>query len=447
MKIAFDIGPVFSPSKNGIPSYALNLATALSQKISGPEEQLALTETSRFLANFEHERTSIRRLLRPGVELRAAMPGSFEALAGLSWIPLVQGNACASLSGRAWNSLVLRSRAHPIRMFRNRFVDEFSRSDLDVLHVTALGGRRTGINNLRARTRCITLHDAFHLIEPEWFTADMVQMLEDTFDLARGYHAIFTVSNASRNDLVSRAGFSADRVHVIPNGIDPAFAAAPTAAVERALKKFGIRSPYLLAVGMVEPRKNLRTLASAFQALGPNYKDVQLILVGADGWRVSEAWCGVDGRGITRTGQVPLDDLVCLYTGATAFCFPSFYEGFGLPVLEAMACGCPVIASNTSSLPEVAGDAALLVPPRDIDAWTSAIRQVLDDEELQQAMRIRGYDRAKTFSWSNAADRYLEHYRAIANGKPAPQHDFGSRGWETTICTDSRHEKDAAPSR
>ena len=171
------------------------------------------------------------------------------------------------------------------------------------------------------------------------------------------------------------------------------------------------------------------------------------ILVGADGWRVSEAWSGVDGRGITRTGQVPLDDLVCLYTGATAFCFPSLYEGFGLPVLEAMACGCPVIASNTSSLSEVAGDAALLVPPQDIEAWTSAIRQVIDDEELQQAMRIRGYDRAKTFSWSNAADRYLEHYRAIANGKPAPQHDFGSRGRETAICTDSRHGKDAAPLR
>jgi glycosyltransferase involved in cell wall biosynthesis len=427
MKIAFDIGPVFSPSKNGIPSYSLNLATALSQRISGSDELLSLTETSHFLANFEQETASINQLLRPGVELRAAMPGSFEAFAGLSWIPLVQGRACASLAGRVWNSLALRSRAHPIRSFRNRFVKEFNRADLDVLHVTSLGGRRTGINRLRARTRCITLHDAFHLIEPEWFTADMVKMLDDTFDLATSYQAIFTVSNASRNDLVSRAGFSADRVHVIPNGIDPAFAPAPTAAVERAQKKFGIRSPYLLAVGIVEPRKNLRTLASAFKVLGPNYKDVQLILVGADGWRVSEAWSGDDRESIVRIGQVPLNDLVCLYTGASAFCFPSLCEGFGLPVLEAMACGCPVIASNTSSLPEVAGGAAILVPPRDIDAWTSAIRQILDDDDLRQAMRRRGYERAKAFSWSKSADMYLEHYRALANSGTEPRPDVETR--------------------
>ena len=446
MKIAFDIGPVFSPSKSGIPSYSLNLATALSQKISEPDELLALTETSHFLANFEQETASIKQLLRPGVELHVAMPGSFEAFAGLSWIPFVQGKACASLAGRGWNSLTLPSRAYPIRIFRKRLAHELSRADLDVLHVTALGGRRTGINNFPARTRCITLYDAFHLVEPEWFTADMVKMLEDTFDLARSYQAIFTVSNASRNDLVSRAGFSADRVHVIPNGIDPAFAPAPTAAVERALEKFRIRSPYLLAVGIVEPRKNHRTLASAFKALGPNYKEVQLILVGADGWRVSEAWSGDDYGSIVRTGQMPLDDLVCLYTGATAFCFPSLYEGFGLPVLEAMACGCPVIASNTSSLPEVTGDAAILVPPRDIDAWTSAIRQVLDDDDLLQAMRNRGYDRAKAFSWSNAADRYLEHYRALANGGAAPQPDDEKRQVETMAGPASRYEIDGASS-
>jgi len=178
---------------------------------------------------------------------------------------------------------------------------------------------------------------------------------------------------------------------------------------------------YILAVGVLQPRKNLKSLLDAFalMKLGPKSTDHKLVIVGKRGWNnkaLDEKWESLPEavrKDIIFAGYVDDKDLPTLYGGADVFCYPSLYEGFGLPVLEAMACGCPVITARTSSLPEVVGDAGVLLAPTDSEAWARALEKILASAQVQQRWRERGLERAAEFSWTKTAQQTLTVYKQL----------------------------------
>jgi glycosyltransferase involved in cell wall biosynthesis len=221
-------------------------------------------------------------------------------------------------------------------------------------------------------------------------------------------HAIVVPSQATADDLGRRGDVDPARVHVTPLAASLAAGAGdPGPTIDR----LGIPRPYLLSVGTQEPRKNLPRLVRAYRRAGPPHA---LVLAGQPGWRSDElereVAAGGPGR-IVRTGTLDAADLDAVYRGADAFAYPSLYEGFGLPVLEAMARGVPVVTSNASSIPEVAGDAAVLVDPEDEAALAGALTRVLGDEALRADLGRRGRERAAGFSWAATARATLAAYR------------------------------------
>jgi glycosyltransferase involved in cell wall biosynthesis len=188
-----------------------------------------------------------------------------------------------------------------------------------------------------------------------------------------------------------------------------------------ARKKYKIDRDFILFVSTIEPRKNLPGLLQAYRRLRDEYKrDEILVLAGLNGWLWEEVYETVDALNlddhVAFLGRVPSEDLVYLYNAARVFVHPSFYEGFGLPPLEAMNCGTPVIVSNTAALPEVVGDAGLMINPHDIDGLTVALWRMLTDEELRQNYIEKGLKRAKLFSWVQAAKQTLAVYHKIGTG-------------------------------
>jgi len=185
------------------------------------------------------------------------------------------------------------------------------------------------------------------------------------------------------------------------------------------LHQYGIKDPFILYVGTLEPRKNIPTLIHAFAKVKKDGFPQKLLLIGGKGWKYEEIFSAINELSLTDQilipGYVPDEDLVYFYNVADLFVYPSLYEGFGLPPLEAMACGTPVITSNKSSLPEVVGDAALLVDPLDVRALAGAIERVLANEELRAQLSERGLKRAKFFSWKKTAERTWEVYRAVGD--------------------------------
>lgn len=216
--------------------------------------------------------------------------------------------------------------------------------------------------------------------------------------------AIFTVSEAARADLVRAAGAPPERVFVTPNGVDPAFFELRPPQ--------GPRAPYLLAVGTFEPRKNLPVLLDAFRALRREGRDLQLVVVGHQGF-TQLLPLGELAPHVRLTGVVPDDELRALYAGAACFVLPSLHEGFGLPLAEAMAAGIPAVASDIPALREVGGEAVRYADPRDPAGFAGAIRAALDDREGSQLRAAAGRGRARRFRWDETARATLLVYRRI----------------------------------
>jgi len=213
--------------------------------------------------------------------------------------------------------------------------------------------------------------------------------------------ALPCISEATRQDLVRRFPRARAKASVIPLAADEAFAHAVAGDVPA---RHGLDRPYVLAVGTLEPRKNLERLVAAWARLPATLREThQLALVGPRGWSDEPILRAAAEAGAQLLGRVDDGELAALYAGCTAFAYPSLYEGFGLPVLEAMSAGAPVLTSNASSLPEVAGDAALLVDPRDTDAIAAALQRLLEDTALAAELRARGRERAAAFSWDRTA--------------------------------------------
>jgi len=262
-----------------------------------------------------------------------------------------------------------------------------------------------------------TVHDLSHILFPQFHPAARVQYMNLAFPqtLRRANHLI-TDSESVRHELIQRMAWPADRVTAVPLGVDAAFRPHTPDELQPLMQRLGLRSnEYSLCVGTIEPRKNLDRLLAAYEALPQQIRrSFPLVLAGASGWRSGETHARIlraESDGWLRyLSFVPQDDLPKLYAGARLFVYPSLYEGFGLPVLEAMASGTPVITSNVSSLPEVVGDAALLVDPKDIDQIALALQDLLQNEEKRNIAGKAGLARSKSFTWSKCVDQTVAVY-------------------------------------
>ena len=256
----------------------------------------------------------------------------------------------------------------------------------------------------------VTVHDLGYVYFPEAHPGLSRRYLDWTTRYsARRATRIIADSLATTRDLAAHYGVPQDRIALVYPGVDPSLARVTDDGRLAAVRaRYTLPAKYLLFVGTLQPRKNIARLVRSYarwrQASGR--ADVGLVLAGPQGWLFDPAWTqGVEG--VRLTGYVDDADVAALYSGALALVFPSLHEGFGFPVLEAMRCGTPVITSSTSSLPEVAGDAALLVNARDEAAIAQAIERIVTDDALRAALIARGYAQAARFSWQRAAEQTL----------------------------------------
>jgi len=275
---------------------------------------------------------------------------------------------------------------------------------VDVIHATGVAVPP------RSAPLVITVHDLAFLHEPTHFTRHGLRFFRRAIDLARRDADLVVVpSIATRDDCVAH-GFDTNRVRVIPWGIE--VGPADEDAVARARDQYRISRPYVLWTGTIEPRKNLPRLLRAFATVDT---DAELVLVGPEGWNEDLDRLIAPVRSRVRVlGFVPPNELGPLYAGAAVFCYPSLREGFGLPVLEAMAQGTPVVTSSDTSTAEVGGDAAVLVDPLDEDAIADALATLLGDRDRARTLGEAGARRALSFSWERAAGLLDEAYREAA---------------------------------
>jgi glycosyltransferase involved in cell wall biosynthesis len=260
----------------------------------------------------------------------------------------------------------------------------------------------------------VTVHDLGYLHYPEAHRPlDRWYLDWTTRRHARRAARVVADSQATRADLIRYYGSDPGRIAVVYPGRDESLARVDDpAAIAAAKARYGINGDYLLYIGTLQPRKNLVRLVEAFARLPAPASAYQLVLAGKRGWLYHDLFARVEALGLSGRvlfpGYVVDDDKVALISGATALVYPSLYEGFGMPVLEAMACGTPVLTSNVSSLPEVAGDAALLVDPLDVDAIAIGMARLTADAELRRSLVEKGYVQVGKFSWAGAARQVLE---------------------------------------
>lgn len=270
---------------------------------------------------------------------------------------------------------------------------------------------------LRRGKRVLTIHDLSFLRYPEgadprlrWYLTQAVPRSIGQADL------VLADSQNTKSDLIELLGVEAGKVEVLYPGVEERFHPLDEESLTSVKARYGLDFPFILTVGTLEPRKNHVGLLQAYSLLKGRHPH-RLVITGGKGWLYGGIFQEVERLRLEERvlflGYVPEEDLPALYNLADLFVFPSLYEGFGLPPLEAMACGTPVVASDLSSLPEVVGDGALLVPPQEVEALAAAMEKALSDPSLWEELRRKGLERAKRFTWSEAAKRLLAIYRQV----------------------------------
>ena len=363
MRIAIDASGAAKAKRTGVARYIASLARALP--LVGPDHELTLAvRLSRW-----RRRRDVLRVDAPNVRHR--------------WFQ------------------------EPFSGWMRRRLDVFHGPDLRIPKVTGV-------------PLVATIHDAFSLTSEmfarEEFRKKRAVLYRDAVDRAA---AVITVSEVSRERLCGALDVPVDRVRVVPLGVDAAFRPVGPEVVNAVRARHDLPERYLVFVGQVSRRKNLVRLVHAFDRIAPDHPDLHLVLAGRRSYRAEDALeAGESARAADRihfTDYFPDEDLPGLYTGAVALAFPSLDEGFGLPALEAMACGTPVVAASAGALPEVCGDAARMVDPEDVDAIAEGLIAVLDDEVLRATLIERGKARAAELTWVRCAERTLAVYREVAS--------------------------------
>ncbi|GAC1398421.1 MAG: glycosyltransferase family 1 protein [Ktedonobacteraceae bacterium] len=271
--------------------------------------------------------------------------------------------------------------------------------------------------------KIVTIHDLAFLEHPEYAVPSLAAYLNKVVpEAVAEADVVATVSHEVGRTLIKHFQTPQEKLTVIPNGVGAHFRRITDPVLLGAtLHKFHLKSPFVLAVGTLEPRKNHIGLIKAFyKAQQKKNGPAMLAIAGGQGWLYEETKQLVTELKLEKKvrflGRVTDLELVTLYSTAAIFAFPSFFEGFGVPPIEAMACGAPVITSNTSSLPEVAKDAALLVDPYNIDALADALTRLTEDESLREELRQKGYQRVKQYTWAMSARKMLTVYQRLYNG-------------------------------
>lgn len=268
----------------------------------------------------------------------------------------------------------------------------------------------------------ITAYDLSFKRYPEAFKPlNRIYLSIFTKQSARRAEAVITISESTRQDMIHFFTLPPHKVHTVHCGVDDSFQILPQAQVEAFKARHGLPEAFVLFVGTLEPRKNVAGLIEAYAIWRKRDKGApKLFIGGGKGWYYQEVFKLVEKFNLTSEvvfpGYLPQGDLRLWYNAATMFVYPSRFEGFGLPVLEAMACGTPVITSNVSSLPEVAGDAAWLVDPTDIDALSEAMYRVFNNPDLRQTMRQKGLIQKARFSWQKTVTETTQVYRQVLGG-------------------------------
>ena len=267
---------------------------------------------------------------------------------------------------------------------------------------------------LHPRRTVVTIHDLGYIQYPQAHTrASRLYLHLSTLFSARAATRVIAISEATKRDLVRHYRIEPQKIKVVYHGRDSDYAPVrDRQKLEETAARYGVAQPYCLHVGTLQPRKNLGMLVEAWERLRAEMeRPPQLLLAGKRGWLYASLFEAVQSRGLEGlvkfADYVEQDDLPALYSGALAFTFPSLYEGFGLPPLEAMSCGTPVLASNASSLPEVVGEAGLLLSPREPQEWANAVKRVMESSALQEELSQKGLARAALFTWERCARETL----------------------------------------
>jgi glycosyltransferase involved in cell wall biosynthesis len=383
VRIVFDGQPLLPPL-SGIGHYTSQLVRALA----------------RADASHEYLLFHLHPVRRPSVQPRMDFTEPAVRMVWQGWWTSVRARVLRKLG-----------RATPVESFVGPF---------DVFHAT----NYLFAHEIAAARRVVTVHDLTLLLFPDWHPTDRLRQMVPRLirSLAAADHIVVD-SAATREDLLKELAVDAGRVSVVPLAADPTFRPLPRAQVAPTLHRLGLEvGGYLLFVGTLEPRKNLVRLFDALEAAGPDIGP--LVVAGADGWgsqEIRKRMRRLEGSGrVNYLGYVDDAARPALMSGARAFVYPSLYEGFGLPPLEAMACGTPVLTSPVSSIPEVVGDAALLVGPEDTPSIADALRRLWTDADLRAALSERGLAQAARFSWDRTAVRMLEIYRTVAGAAGQP---------------------------
>ncbi len=296
-----------------------------------------------------------------------------------------------------------------------------NKSKIDILHIPAhYHTQVTPFFLNRNLKKILTIHDLTPLLFSQTHIKKDAMLWNSSLKLIKGkVDVIITDSVNTKIDCIKHLKIPEEKIKVVPLAADTRYKPLSNLKmVKEELKtKYNLKIPFILYVGTLEKRKNIPTLLKAFSKIKDKHINHKLVIIGRKGWKYNEIFETVHKLGlkddIIFTGYVPDEDLVKFYNASDLFVYPSLYEGFGLPPLEAMACGTPVITSNTSSLPEVVGDAGIMVNPYEIDTLADEMHKILNDKSLQDNLRKRGLKRAKSFSWSKTASQTWKIYQDV----------------------------------
>lgn len=295
--------------------------------------------------------------------------------------------------------------------------------NLDILHVpTHFHTQLTPFFLNRNVKKILTIHDIIPLLFPETYGGNLASLWVRSLKIIKNRPEMFLVdSNNTKRDCIRHLGIEHEKIKVVPLAAPPSFRPFDDLISIKSylIHKYQINTPFILSVGRLEARKNFVPLIKAIHHLKNEGLNFSLVLIGGMGWKHEEVIESMKDLGLEENvifpGYVSEEDLVKFYNAADLFVYPSLYEGFGLPPLEAMACGTPVITSNTSSLPEVVGEAGIMVDPHDDQELTKAMHKVLTNENLSKKLGQKGLERSKCFTWEKTASETWKVYEEVLN--------------------------------